>query len=133
MVGPSEPKRPCQQYELKIILENFIPRRLFLDFKCCIQNSLEALEAEHGNRKHQPPRHAHCQPSRPDSRTRLRRYLFRLGRNGGRVPGLVGESGVKVIRGPSPCKGAQPGEALPASSLYGRDPDDNLLEWMIYL
>ena len=40
--------------------------------------------------------------------------------------------GVEVIRGPGPRKGARQGGGLPAVSLYARDPDENLLEWMIY-
>ena len=42
-------------------------------------------------------------------------------------------AGVEVIRGPGPRKGAKAGGGLPAVSLYARDPDQNLLEWMIYL
>ena len=42
-------------------------------------------------------------------------------------------AGVDVIRGPGPRKGARAGGILPAVSLYARDPDDNLLEWMVYL
>ena len=41
--------------------------------------------------------------------------------------------GVEIIRGPGPRKGARAGGALPAVSMYARDPDDNLLEWMVYL
>ena len=43
------------------------------------------------------------------------------------------ESGVEVIRGPSPRKEARARGSLPAESLYARDPDENLLEWMVYL
>ena len=46
---------------------------------------------------------------------------------------MLAEAGVEVIRGPGPRKGARAGGGLPAVSLYARDPDDNLLEWMIYL
>ena len=42
-------------------------------------------------------------------------------------------AGVEIIRGPGPRKGAREFGQLPAVSLYARDPDDNLLEWMIYL
>ena len=42
-------------------------------------------------------------------------------------------AGVEIIRGPGPRKGARGGGGLPAVSLYARDPDQNLLEWMIYL
>ena len=43
------------------------------------------------------------------------------------------ESGVEVIRGPGPRKGARARGSLPAESLYARDPDENLREWMVYL
>ena len=46
---------------------------------------------------------------------------------------MLVEAGVEVIRGPGPRRGARAGGGLPAVSLYARDPDDNLLEWMIYL
>ena len=46
---------------------------------------------------------------------------------------MLAEAGVEVIRGPGPRKGARGGGSFPAVSLYARDPDDNLLEWMIYL
>ena len=45
----------------------------------------------------------------------------------------LAESGVEVIRGPDPRKGARARGSLPAESLYARDPDENLLEWMVYL
>ena len=41
-------------------------------------------------------------------------------------------AGVEVIRGPGPRKGARGGGVHPAVSLYARDPDQNLLEWMVY-
>ncbi|MFQ6028821.1 MAG: VOC family protein [Dehalococcoidia bacterium] len=44
----------------------------------------------------------------------------------------LADAGVEVIRGPGPRKGARGGGGLPAVSLYARDPDENLLEWMIY-
>ena len=46
---------------------------------------------------------------------------------------MLAQAGVEVIRGPGPRKGARAGGGLPAVSLYARDPDQNLLEWMIYL
>ena len=46
---------------------------------------------------------------------------------------MLDAAGVEVIRGPGPRKGARAGGGLPAVSLYARDPDQNLLEWMIYL
>ena len=45
---------------------------------------------------------------------------------------MLADAGVEVIRGPGPRKGARLRGALPAVSLYARDPDNNLLEWMIY-
>ena len=45
----------------------------------------------------------------------------------------LAEAGVEVIQGPVPRKGARGFGQLPSRSLYARDPDDNLLEWMIYL
>lgn len=45
---------------------------------------------------------------------------------------MLADAGVEVIRGPGPRKGAKLRGALPAVSLYARDPDNNLLEWMIY-
>lgn len=46
---------------------------------------------------------------------------------------MLEDAGVEVIRGPGPRRGARAGGGLPAVSLYARDPDQNLLEWMIYL
>ncbi|MCH8279590.1 MAG: VOC family protein [Chloroflexi bacterium] len=46
---------------------------------------------------------------------------------------MLEEAGVEIIRGPGPRRGARAGGGLPAVSLYARDPDQNLLEWMIYL
>ena len=43
------------------------------------------------------------------------------------------DAGVDVIRGLGPRNGARSGGSLPAVSLYARDPDDNLPEWMIYI
>ena len=45
---------------------------------------------------------------------------------------MLADAGVEVIRGPGPRKGARLRGSLPAVSLYARDPDNNLLEWMIY-
>ena len=46
---------------------------------------------------------------------------------------LLADAGVEVIHGPGPRRGARGGGGSPAVSLYARDPDQNLLEWMIYL
>lgn len=46
---------------------------------------------------------------------------------------MLEEAGVEIIQGPGPRKGARGGGHLPAVSMYARDPDQNLLEWMIYL
>ena len=45
---------------------------------------------------------------------------------------MLADAGVTVIEGPGPRKGARGGGGLKAVSLYARDPDENLLEWMIY-
>ena len=45
---------------------------------------------------------------------------------------MLAGAGVDIIRGPGPRKGARQRGVLPAVSLYARDPDNNLLEWMIY-
>ena len=42
-------------------------------------------------------------------------------------------AGVEVILGPAPRKGGRDFGRAPSLSLYARDPDDNLLEWMTYL
>ena len=44
---------------------------------------------------------------------------------------MLEEAGVDIIAGPGPRRGAL--QHLNAVSLYARDPDENLLEWMIYL
>ena len=41
-------------------------------------------------------------------------------------------AGVEVILGPAPRKGGRDFGRAPSLSLYARDPDDNLLEWMTY-
>ena len=41
-------------------------------------------------------------------------------------------AGVEVIQGPVPRKGGRGFGRVPSLSLYARDPDDNLLEWMTY-
>ena len=46
---------------------------------------------------------------------------------------MLEDAGVEIIRGPGSRRGARGGGGLPAVSLYARDPDQNLLEWMIYL
>ncbi len=44
----------------------------------------------------------------------------------------LAEAGVEVILGPVPRKGGRGVGQVPSLSLYARDPDDNLLEWMAY-
>ena len=44
---------------------------------------------------------------------------------------MLQDAGVEIISGPGPRKGAL--RHRDAVSMYARDPDDNLLEWMIYL
>ena len=43
---------------------------------------------------------------------------------------MLRDAGVEIISGPGQRRGAI--RHKPAVSLYARDPDDNLLEWMIY-
>ena len=45
---------------------------------------------------------------------------------------MLAAAGVEVIAGPGPRKGARGGGGHPSLSLYARDPDQNLLEWMVY-
>ena len=44
---------------------------------------------------------------------------------------MLRQAGVEIIAGPGPRRGAL--KSRNAVSLYARDPDENLLEWMIYL
>ena len=44
----------------------------------------------------------------------------------------LADAGVEVILGPAPRKGGRDFGRAPSLSLYARDPDDNLLEWMTY-
>ena len=46
---------------------------------------------------------------------------------------MLADAGVEIIRGPGPRKGARARGVLPAVSMYARDPDHNLLEWMVYI
>ena len=46
---------------------------------------------------------------------------------------MLADAGVEIIRGPGPRKGARSRGSLPAVSMYARDPDHNLLEWMVYI
>ena len=43
---------------------------------------------------------------------------------------MLRDACVEIISGPGPRRGAL--KHKPAVSLYARDPDDNLLEWMVY-
>ncbi len=45
---------------------------------------------------------------------------------------MLAEAGVDVIQGPVARMGGRQRGAAPSLSLYARDPDGNLLEWMIY-
>ncbi len=45
---------------------------------------------------------------------------------------MLAEAGVEVIQGPVARTGGRDRGAAPSLSLYARDPDGNLLEWMIY-
>ncbi len=50
----------------------------------------------------------------------------------GECQAMLAEAGVEVVQGPVPRKGARQRGAAPSLSFYARDPDGNLLEWMIY-
>ena len=45
---------------------------------------------------------------------------------------MLEHAGVAILRGPVPRKGGRGRGVLPSLSFYARDPDGNLLEWMIY-
>jgi catechol 2,3-dioxygenase-like lactoylglutathione lyase family enzyme len=45
---------------------------------------------------------------------------------------MLEEAGVTIIEGPVPRSGGRGRGKAPSLSLYARDPDDNLLEWMVY-
>ncbi len=45
---------------------------------------------------------------------------------------MLADAGVEVISGPVARTGGRGRGTVPSLSLYARDPDDNLLEWMIY-
>jgi catechol 2,3-dioxygenase-like lactoylglutathione lyase family enzyme len=45
---------------------------------------------------------------------------------------MLEEAGVTIIRGPVARPGGRGRGKAPSLSLYARDPDDNLLEWMTY-
>lgn len=45
---------------------------------------------------------------------------------------MLAQAGVEIIRGPVPRPGGRGRGKTPSLSLYARDPDGNLLEWMTY-
>lgn len=45
---------------------------------------------------------------------------------------MLEDAGVTIIRGPVARSGGRGRGTLPSLSFYARDPDDNLLEWMVY-
>lgn len=45
---------------------------------------------------------------------------------------MLADAGVEVIRGPVARPGGRGRGTVPSLSLYARDPDNNLLEWMTY-
>jgi catechol 2,3-dioxygenase-like lactoylglutathione lyase family enzyme len=45
---------------------------------------------------------------------------------------MLQEAGVTIIQGPVPRAGGRGRGTAPSLSFYARDPDDNLLEWMVY-
>ena len=59
----------------------------------------------------------------------VRRPLLRLGRIAGTLHERLEDAGAEIIEGPVEREG---GRQAMASSVYVRDPDENLLEFMIY-
>ncbi len=45
---------------------------------------------------------------------------------------MLDDAGVSIITGPVPRSGGRARGTIPSLSFYARDPDGNLLEWMIY-
>ena len=45
---------------------------------------------------------------------------------------MLERAGVEVVQGPGPRKGGRDGGQTMATSVYIRDPDENLLEFMVY-
>ncbi len=45
---------------------------------------------------------------------------------------MLADAGVEIIQGPAPRKGGRDGGQRFGTSVYVRDPDDNLLEFMVY-
>ena len=45
---------------------------------------------------------------------------------------MLAEAGVEIIAGPGRRAGGRGRGLTPSLSLYARDPDGNLLEWMTY-
>ena len=45
---------------------------------------------------------------------------------------MLADASVEVIQGPAPRKGGRDGGQRFGTSVYARDPDDNLLEFMVY-
>ena len=62
-----------------------------------------------------------------------RELFLTAGKEGSLLNAMLADAGVEVIRGPGSRKGARSRGSLPAVSMYARDPDHNLLEWMVYI
>ena len=45
---------------------------------------------------------------------------------------MIEQAGVEIIEGPGPRRGGRGGGQTMATSVYVRDPDENLLEFMVY-
>lgn len=45
---------------------------------------------------------------------------------------MLAEAGVEILQGPAPRKGGRKRGTVPSLSIYCRDPDENLLEFMTY-
>ena len=45
---------------------------------------------------------------------------------------MLKKAGVEIVAGPGPRRGGRGGGKTMATSVYIRDPDENLLEFMVY-
>jgi len=69
--------------------------------------------------------HAAC----TSSQAAMRQLCFVWDRTTDALKSMLDRVGVKIIEGPAPRQG---GRKASASSVYARDPDGNLLKFMIY-
>ena len=70
--------------------------------------------------------------ARADRRARLRRFCFVWEGSVETLRKVLDQAGAKIIEGPIERQGGRDGGRAKGTSLYVRDPDSNLLEFMIY-